>query len=95
MIKLSLGGGAYKKMGGIFFIFFFTAIQRAEGPSRWPKATSPPQELEVGAHRVIGPYLLVTYTNKNYIQVYWGKIPYTCVATFWLQIQCTFLQSSP
>ena len=28
-----------------------------KGPSRWPKATSPPQELEVGAHRA--PYLLV------------------------------------
>ena len=28
-----------------------------EGPSRWPKATSPLQELEVGARRA--PYLLV------------------------------------
>ena len=28
-----------------------------EGPSRWPKATSPPQELEVGGRRP--PYLLV------------------------------------
>ena len=27
-----------------------------EGPSRWPKATSPPQVLEVGARRA--PYLL-------------------------------------
>ena len=28
-----------------------------KGPSRWLKATSPPQELEVGAHRAL--YLLV------------------------------------
>ena len=28
-----------------------------EGSSRWPKATSPPQELEVGTRRA--PYLLV------------------------------------
>ena len=34
----------------------------SEGPSRWPKATSPLQELEVGAHRV--PYLLVYYTRR-------------------------------
>ena len=31
-----------------------------KGPSMWPKATSPPQELEVGAHRAL--YLLVSYT---------------------------------
>ena len=28
-----------------------------KGPSRWPKATSPPQELEVGGRKP--PYLLV------------------------------------
>ena len=28
-----------------------------EGSTRWPKATSPPQELDVGAHRAL--YLLV------------------------------------
>ena len=32
-----------------------------KGPSRRLKATSPPQEIEVGAHRV--PYLLVYYKN--------------------------------
>ena len=30
---------------------------RPEGSTRWPKATSPPQELDVGAHRAL--YLLV------------------------------------
>ena len=33
-----------------------------EGPSRWPKATSPPQELEVGGRRP--PYLLVNIYHK-------------------------------
>ena len=57
------GGGGYrgvpykKKMGSKFIFNFFTAIQRPEGLSRWLKATSPPQELEVGARRA--PYLLV------------------------------------
>ena len=36
-----------------------------EGPSRWPKATSPPQELEVGGRRP--PYLLVDDTEVNLI----------------------------
>ena len=37
-----------------------------EGPSRWPKVTSPPQELEVGACRA--PYLLVNniWTNISF-----------------------------
>ena len=49
----------YKKWGSnFFFFFFFLQLSRGlEGPSRWPKATSPLQELEVGAHRA--PYLLV------------------------------------
>ena len=34
-----------------------------EGPSRRPKVTSPPQELEVGAHRA--PYLLVYYSSNK------------------------------
>ena len=34
-----------------------------EGPNRWQKATSPPQELEVGAHRA--PYLLVDHTAPD------------------------------
>ena len=33
-----------------------------EGTSRWPKATSPLQELEVGGHRL--PYLLVYEISK-------------------------------
>ena len=53
-----IGGGPNKKMGVIFFFFFFLQLSRGpKGPSRWPKATSPPQELEVGARRA--PYLLV------------------------------------
>ena len=48
------GGGPYTKMG----VHFFLQLSRGpKGPSRWPKATSPLQELEVGAHRA--PYLLV------------------------------------
>ena len=38
-----------------------------EGPSRWPKATSPPQELEVGGRRP--PYLLVLNIGLQYIVV--------------------------
>ena len=46
---MGIGGAPYKKNGSILFNFFiFLQL----------KATSPPQELEVGAHRA--PYLLVT-----------------------------------
>ena len=48
-------GGGYKKMGSNFF--FLKLSRGPKGPSRWPKATSPLQELEVGVRRV--PYLLV------------------------------------
>ena len=47
-----LGGAPIKKMG--VQIFFPQLSRGPEGSSRWPKATSPPQELEVGARRV--PY---------------------------------------
>ena len=55
-------GGPYKKWGSNFIIFFYSVqeVMRgvgSGGPSRWPKATSPQQELEVGARRA--PYLLV------------------------------------
>ena len=46
-------------MGVKFFYFFLQLSRGPEGPSRWPKATSSPQELEVGARRA--PYLLVCY----------------------------------
>ena len=36
-----------------------------EGRSRWPKATSPPQELEVGARRA--PYLLVFNIRPGFL----------------------------
>ena len=56
-----IGGGAlYKKLGVQFF--FFQLSRGPKGPSRWLKATSPLQELEVGAHRVL--YLLVLYTRR-------------------------------
>ena len=44
-------------MGVIFFLQL----------SRWLKATSPPQELEVGARRV--PYLLVIYTSYDTVHL--------------------------
>ena len=57
-------GGGYRvgphieKMG---VNFFFLQLSRGpEGPSRWPKATSPPQELEVGTRRA--PYI---YFEQN------------------------------
>ena len=50
-----------------------------KGPSRLPKATSPLQELEVGARRA--PYLLVIYTRRyNSLQLptssSWGGLHY-------------------
>ena len=59
------GGPPIKKWGPFFLIFFYRYFysvpiqlsRRPEGPSRSPKATSPPQELEVGTCRA--PYLLV------------------------------------
>ena len=41
-----------------------------EGPSRWQKATSPPQELEVGARRV--PYLLVFLYFNSFFHIEYG-----------------------
>ena len=53
-------GAPYKKKG---VQFIFLQLSRGpEGPSRWSKATSPPQELEVGAHRA--PYHLVIQYNN-------------------------------
>ena len=59
-----IGGGApYKKMGLQFFFYSVQEVMKGVGsggpkwPSRWPKATSLPQELEIGARRA--PYLLV------------------------------------
>ena len=44
-----------------------------EGPSRWPKATSPPQELEVGGRRP--PYLLVPKYHKNcFNKIFIGEV---------------------
>ena len=44
----------------VWYLQLYSYLQLSigpEGPSRWPKATSPPQELEVGACRPL--YLLV------------------------------------
>ena len=49
-------GAPYKKNGGP--IFFLQLSRGPKGPSRWLKATSPPQDLEVCARRA--PYLLVS-----------------------------------
>ena len=51
-----IGGVPYKKMG---FQFFLQISRGPKEPSRRPKATNPPQELEVGVRRA--PYLLVSY----------------------------------
>ena len=56
---------------GVQLLLFFYTLQEImgvgsggpEGPSRWPKATRPPQELEVGACRA--PYLLVCLYLAN------------------------------
>ena len=49
-----------------------------KGPSRWPKVSSPPQELEVGTHRA--PYLLVLkYFSWNYNTHFWTLLLlYSC-----------------
>ena len=52
-----IGGPLIKKWGSNFFL---QLSRGPEGPTRWPKATSPLQELEVGARRA--PYLLVVDT---------------------------------
>ena len=61
-----IGGGPITKWGSNFF--FLQLFRGPEGPSRWLKATSPPQELEVGAHRA--PYLLVCNTNLDLINLF-------------------------
>ena len=64
-----------------------TAIQRAEGPSRWLKATSPPQELEVGAHRA--PYLLVDLIF-GLIQSFLMSIPTNYILSLLKSIICQY-----
>ena len=66
-----IGGPPIKKMGVNIYIYIYIYLLCArgsgvgsggpEGPSRWPKATSPPQDLEVGPLRA--PYLLVSQYN--------------------------------
>ena len=48
-----------------------------KGPFRWPKATSPLQELEVGAHRA--PYLLVIYRTVRYSTVHYKTVHYITI----------------
>ena len=56
---VAAGGGGYRGQPPI------QLSRGPKGPSRWPKVTSPTQELEVGARRA--PYLLVCYINTGCI----------------------------